>query len=186
MPSVFRKLDKARPLFDTVDKCILFLCKLLLVTDVLVTIYAVLGRYVSGYIPFIKDPAWSEEIVLTCMAYLAVLSAALAIRSGAHIRVTAMDRYLPKALIKSLDLLADLAMLFFAAVMLCEGWKYAYGLGAKGFYTSMPNLSLFWKYFPIPLAGVSMMVFLLESAYKHIKAFFIDEKAAGAKGGTAA
>ena len=63
----------------------------LLVVDILITSMAVAGRY----IPFIPDPAWSEEVVLTCMSYMAVLSAALAIRRGAHIRMTAFDRYLP-------------------------------------------------------------------------------------------
>ena len=38
-----------------------------------------------------------------------VLSAALAIRRGAHIRMTAFDVYLPKIAVKVLDILADLA-----------------------------------------------------------------------------
>ena len=52
------------------------------------------------------------------MAYMAVLSAALAIRRGAHIRMTALDSYLPKKLVKSLDILADVAVLVLAVIML--------------------------------------------------------------------
>ena len=44
-------------------------------------------------ISFIPDPSWSEEVVLTLMSYMAVLSAALAIRRKAHIRMTAFDRF---------------------------------------------------------------------------------------------
>lgn len=171
MPAIFVKLDKLKPVFDLISKAVLFLCKLLLIADVLITTMAVMGRY----IPFIPDPAWSEEIVLTCMAYMAVLSAALAIRSGTHIRMSALDRYLPPKLLKALDLLADVAVLLFAFVMLTQGWKYASGLGRKGFYTSLPKLSKFWMYFPIPLAGVSMIVFELESIYRHIRSFFVRE-----------
>ena len=171
MPAIFSKLDKLEPVFSFVSKVVLFLCKLLLIADVLITTIAVMGRYIS----FIPDPAWSEEMVLTCMAYMAVLSAALALRNGTHIRMTALDRYLPKTLLKALELLADAAVLFFSIVMLTEGWKYSVGLGSKGFYTSLPKLSKFWMYFPVPLAGISMIVFEIESVYKHVKAFFVKE-----------
>ena len=93
-------------------RVVLFLCKLLLVVDILITTMAVAGRYIS----FIPDPAWSEEVVLTCMSYMAVLSAALAIRRGAHIRMTAFDRYLPAKVVKSLDIIADLAVLALAVI----------------------------------------------------------------------
>ena len=149
----------------------LFLCKLLLVADILITCMSVLGRYV----PFIPDPAWSEEVVLTLMSYMAVLSAALAIRRNAHIRMTAFDRYLPSAVIKALDIISDLCVFALAIVMVVVGWKYASTLGAKGSYVSMPSVSRFWMYFPIPIAGVAMIVFELEALYTHIKNIFVKE-----------
>lgn len=152
-------------------KVVLFVCKLLLIGDVLITSMSVAGRYIS----FIPDPAWSEEVVLTCMAYMAVLSAALAIRNGSHIRMTALDSYLPKNLIKFLDILADVAVFALAVIMLTVGWKYASGIGAKGFYTSMPWLSRFWMYFPIPLAGAAMIIFESEVLYNHIKGIYVKE-----------
>ena len=133
---------------------------------------AVAGRYIS----FIPDPSWSEEVVLTFMAYMAVLSAALAIRRGAHIRMTAFDNYLPKGLVKFLDILSDVAVLLLAMVMIVVGWQYATGLGAKGFYTSIPKLSKFWMYFPVPLAGVAMLVFEIEALYNHIKSIVVKEE----------
>ena len=152
-------------------RVVLFLCKLLLVVDILITTMAVAGRYIS----FIPDPAWSEEVVLTCMSYMAVLSAALAIRRGAHIRMTAFDRYLPAKVVKSLDIIADLAVLALAVIMITVGWKYATGIGSKGTYVSMPKVSRFWMYFPVPLAGVAMLIFELEALYNHIKAICIRE-----------
>ncbi len=152
-------------------RVVLFLCKLLLVVDILITTMAVAGRYIS----FIPDPAWSEEVVLTCMSYMAVLSAALAIRRGAHIRKTAFDRYLPAKVVKSLDIIADLAVLALAVIMITVGWKYATGIGSKGTYVSMPKVSRFWMYFPVPLAGVAMLVFEVEALYNHVKSFFVKE-----------
>jgi len=165
MSSVFQSLDKLKPLYDKMYQFVMFLCKLLLVVDIGITCMSVVGRYV----PFIPDPAWSEEVVLTCMAYMAVLSAALAIRRGAHIRMTALDTYMPDAVVKALDILSDICVLILALIMIIVGWRYASGIGAKGTYVSMPWLSRFWMYFPVPLAGIAMVVFELEALYNHVK-----------------
>lgn len=172
MPKIFTTIDKIKPAYDMTYKVVLLICKLLLVTDILITSFAVAGRYIW----FIPDPSWSEEVVLTCMAYMAVLSAALAIRRGGHIRMTAFDRYLPKTVLKVLDLVADSGVLALATVMIVVGWGYASSIGAKGTYVSMPFLSRFWMYFPVPLAGVAMLVFEIEAIYNHIKAFFEKEE----------
>ena len=163
MSDFFKAVDKIKPAYDATYKFVLLICKLLLIGDIAITTMAVAGRYIS----FIPDPAWSEEIVLTFMAYMAVLSAALAIRRGAHIRMTAFDPYL--------DVLSDIAVLILAVVMIVVGWKYAMKIGAKGTYVSMPGLSKFWQYFPIPLAGVAMLIFELEALYNHIKAICLKE-----------
>ena len=171
MESFFKAVDKLKPVYDVTYKVMLFVCKLLLVADIIITSMSVFGRY----IPFIPDPSWTEEIVLTLMAYMAVLSAALAIRRGAHIRMTALDRYLPKNLIKVLDLLSDVCIMFLAFVMLIVGWQYASTIGSKGVYVSLPKLSRFWMYFPIPVAGFAMIIFEVEAIYNHIKGFFEKE-----------
>ncbi len=137
MSSVFKTIDKVKPAYDLTYKIVMFLCKLLLIADIAITAMSVTGRYVS----FVPDPSWSEEVVLTLMSYMAVLSAALSIRRGAHIRMTAFDRYLPKSMVKGLDILADVAVLLLALVMIVVGWSYATGIGSKGTYDSMPWLS---------------------------------------------
>lgn len=173
MAEMFKTIDKIKPAYDFVYQVFMVICKLLLVVDILITTMAVLGRYV----PFIPDPAWSEEVVLTCMSYMAVLSAALAIRRKSHIRMTALDPYLPKGVVKFLDILADVAVLALSVIMIVVGWQYATGLGAKGNYVSMPKVSRFWMYFPVPLAGVAMLVFELEALYGHLKGLVLGEEA---------
>lgn len=172
MPALLKKLEPLRPLYDLMYRFVLLVCKLLLVLDIAITSFAVVGRFV----PFIPDPAWSEEVVLTLMSYMAVLSAALAIRRNAHIRMTTFDRYLPSVLVKILDLLSDFAVLALALVMLLVGWRYSTGLGALGSYVSMPWLSKFWQYFPIPVAGIAMLVFELERIFMDFEAFYGKEE----------
>jgi len=172
MPKIFSTIDKIEPAYKMVYNVVLFLCKVLLVTDILITSMAVLGRFV----PFVPDPSWSEEVVLTLMAYMAVLSAALAIRQDSHIRITVFDRYLPKKMIVISDLIIDIALLILAIIMIVEGWKFSWDVGLLGFYISLPWLSNFWKYFPVPLAGVAMLIFELELVYKHIKKIYQKEE----------
>jgi len=168
MPKIFNILDKLKPAYDMAYKIILFICKILLVADIAITTFAVAGRF----IPFISAPAWCEEIVLTLMSYMAVLSAALAIRRGAHIRMSVFDRYLSKKLILVLDILSDVALFILSYVMVTVGWKYAVQIGSKGAYSSMPGLSRLWMYLPVPVAGVAMFIFQLEVFYNHIKSFW--------------
>ena len=120
MPAIFEKIDKIKPAYDITYKVVMFICKILLIADILITSMSVAGRY----IPFIPDPAW-----------------------------------------------------ILAVIMITVGWKYASGIGSKGTYVSMPKVSRFWMYFPVPLAGVAMLIFELEALYNHIKVFFVKEEA---------
>lgn len=173
MPAFFKAIEKIKPVYDWTYKVLMFVCKLLLIGDILITTWAVVGRY----IPFISDPHWSEEIVLTFMAYMAVLSATLAIRRRAHIRMTAFDTYLPKKVLLVSDLLADIAVMALGVVLIIYGVRFCNSpLSIRGKYASLPNLSKFWQYLPIPVAGVGMIVFELEQVFQHLEELFIKEE----------
>ena len=172
MPALFRTLEKIKPVYDWTYKILMFICKLLLIGDIVITAWAVAGRY----IPFISDPHWSEEIVLTLMVYMAVLSATLAIRRGAHIRMTAFDSYLPKKVLLVSDILADIAVLVLGVVLVYYGIKFCNSpLSLRGKYASLP-LSKFWQYLPIPVAGVGMIIFEVEQIFLHIEALYLENK----------
>ena len=172
MPALFRTLEKIKPVYDWTYKVMMFICKLLLIGDIVITAWAVTGRYV----PFISDPHWSEEIVLTLMVYMAVLSATLAIRRGAHIRMTAFDSYLPKKVLLVSDILADIAVMVLGVVLVYYGIKFCNSpLSLRGKYASLP-LSKFWQYLPIPVAGAGMIIFELEQIFQHIEALYLENK----------
>ncbi|MBQ7867020.1 MAG: TRAP transporter small permease [Clostridia bacterium] len=172
MPKIFHALDKVKPVYDIAEKIMMFICKLLLIADILVTCYMVIGRYVS----FIPAPVWGEQVVLTLMVYMAVLSATLAIRNNAHIRMTCFDPFLPQIVVRVLDIISDILVMVLGFVMLKHGWTAAIKLGSRGFYDSLPWLSRFWMYLPVPVAGVGMIIFEIEQLYQHIKVFFIKEE----------
>ena len=187
MSKIFTTLDKLRPVYDVTDKIVMILCKLLLIADICITAYSVAGRLIGGMelsgggfvrdiIPLLRDPSWTEEVVLTLMRYMAVLSAAIAIRHEKQIRMDVFDPFLPKKLLLSLNILSDVVVLILGWVMLTSGWKYATGLGSFGKYVSMPWLSKFWMYFPIPLAGFAMIIFEIERIYEHIRSLFVKEE----------
>ena len=170
MPKVFSVLDKIKPVYDITYKIVMFICKILLIIDIIVTIYMVIGRYIT----FIDAPVWGEQIVLTLMVYMTVLSATLAIRRNAHIRMTALDKYLPKIAVKSLDLLSDIAVTALGVILLVYGIKVCQSPLAKfGKYDSIPSLSRVWMYLPMAIAGGTMIIFEIEQIYNHIKAFFV-------------
>ncbi|NLZ54905.1 MAG: TRAP transporter small permease [Thermoanaerobacteraceae bacterium] len=171
MSKLFSTIERFKPAYDMAYKLVLFICKMLLIIDILIATMVVCGRYIS----FIPSPPWSEEIILTCMAYMAVLSAALAIRRKAHIRMTAFDKYLPKKLVTFLDIISDIAVLVLAIVMIVVGWRYAVQIGSKGTYVSMPTVSRFWMYLPIPVAGIAMFIFQIEVLLNNIKDLFANE-----------
>lgn len=188
MPKVFQTLDKVRPVYDWTEKIVMLLCKLLLIADICVAAYSVAGRLIGGIelsdgrfirniIPFLKDPSWTEEVVLTVMSYMAVLSAAIAIRKEKHIRMDAFDPFLPKKVLLVLNIMADVMVLVLGVIMTVKGWGYAARLGKFGKYVSMTWLSKFWMYFPVPLAGIAMVIFELERIYQHIRSIFVKEEA---------
>ncbi len=169
MRGLFKALSVIRPLYDITDKLVMLICKLLLIADIVITSMSVAGRYIS----WIPDPAWSEQMVLTFMVYMAVLSATLAIRKRAHIRMTSFDKYLPDSLVKWLDLLSDAAVFALGIIMLVYGIKVCQSpLARFGKYESIPTLSRFWMYLPIPVAGGSMAIFELEQIFLRLEDIF--------------
>ena len=159
MKKFLQVCGKIRPFYSAVYKVVMLLCKLMLIADILVTSWVVLQRFV----PSIPPANWGEEVILTLMVYMAVLSASLAIRRNAHIRMTLFDNKLPKKAIPYLDLFSDILVLILAFIMAFEGLKLANKI--PGFFIALTWLPKFWQYFPISLAGFAMIFFEIERIY---------------------
>ena len=58
-----------KQVFNRVYQCIMILCKIFLIIEILIAALVVGTRYLPG----IVVPTWSEETILTCMIYMAML-----------------------------------------------------------------------------------------------------------------
>ncbi len=103
------------------------------------------------------------------MVYMAVLSATLAIRNRAHIRMTAFDKYMSKKNLLISDMISDIAVFLLGVFLFAYGMKICISpLVMLGRYASIPGLSKFWQYFSVPVAGAGMAIFELEQIYMRI------------------
>lgn len=159
MKNVLKACRKIQPLYKAIYNVVMLLCKLMLIADILITSWVVLQRFV----PAIPPANWGEEAILTLMVYMAVLSASLAIRRNAHIRMTLFDNKLPKKMIPFLDLFSDIVVLVLAFIMAFEGLKLANTI--PGTFIALTWLPKFWQYFPVSLAGFAMIFFEIERVY---------------------
>ena len=60
MREFFHSVDKLKPAYDKAYQFVMFVCKMLLVADILITCMSVVGRYVS----FIPDPHGQKKLFL--------------------------------------------------------------------------------------------------------------------------
>lgn len=80
----------------------LLLCVLIFAVMVYSVSYGVLGRY----LPFIRNPRWTQELAILCMVWLCFLGAGYAIKEGLHVRMTILEFVIPKKVAAFLHRLA--------------------------------------------------------------------------------
>ena len=144
-----------RAFFNAIYEAYLTFCRILFVIMIVITGYTVLGRLVLK-----SSPAWGEELVLMCMVYMALVSAALAIKTNSHIRISLLDYVLPKKAIAWLDLLAYILMGLFSVFMIVGGGQYAM-LMRNVRFTGL-DMSSMWLYMSVPIAGIAMLLIVIE------------------------
>lgn len=82
-------LDK---LADGVSLLMLLLCVGIFALMVFSVSYGVIGRY----LPFVKNPRWTQELGILCMVWLCFIGAGYAIKEGLHVRMSIIDYLVPK------------------------------------------------------------------------------------------
>ncbi len=143
--------------FELLRKTIMVACKIFLIAQVIIVSYVVFGRYILN-----KTPGWGEEGALLFMVWFCLISAALAIKTDTHLRVTAIDAILPPKAIRFLDFFNLFIMGCFAIFMIIEG----YNITVLSHLNIMPGLRIqsSFLFASVPVAGVSMLIVLIEKA----------------------
>ncbi len=141
--------------YDYIYLFFLTLCKLLFIVTVVVTAYLVFGRFILH-----SQPVWGEEIVLMSITYMALISAALAIRDDSHMKMTIIEFMIPKKWVNVLKIIALIVICIFALFMVVEGIKFAYIMRLS----KMTGLQIktTWLYLAVPVSGVAIILMVSE------------------------
>jgi TRAP-type C4-dicarboxylate transport system permease small subunit len=130
-------------------------CKICFIAMVALTTYVVFNRYI------VKSPlSWGEPVVLMFMVYMALVSAALAIRKDSHIRMQIIDFFLPRKAVAFFRGAAHVCIFFFGIFMIWNGWKFTIQAG-RNLMTGVGIKSL-WLYVAVPVAGVAICLMEIE------------------------
>lgn len=129
-------------------------CKLVLLTMVIIISYTVFGRFILN-----RTPTWGEELSIFCMVWLAVLGSALAVRNGIHIRMTIIDYLIPEGLKVWVHRGAYLVIMFVGFVFLFAG-SALFELD-KGSIIGALGISRKWLALALPVGGASQILMVI-------------------------
>ena len=130
-------------------------CALFLAIMVTTVFYQVLARYWLE----VATP-WAEEVAVYCFIWSVLLGTALGVRDNSHLVCEFLPASLPRPLDRSLDAFAFVMAAVTGIVFLWFGADYA-RLGMTRLSYSM-GFPMFYIYVSMPIAGASMLLFLVE------------------------
>ncbi|MDR2053266.1 MAG: TRAP transporter small permease [Treponema sp.] len=148
-------MERVTKFFDAVYAIFMFTCKICFIAMVIITSYVVFNRYVLK-----QGQTWGEPVVLMCMVYMSLVSAALAIRKDSHIRMMIVDFFLPKKAVCVMRGFAQVCIFFFGMFMIIYGWRFSIQAG-RNLMTGVGIRSL-WLYVACPVAGLAICLMEIE------------------------
>lgn len=120
----------------------------------------VLSRFV-----FNVSVGWSAELSRYLLIWLTWLSASYAIRKNEHIRITILIDKLPKIVRKWVEFIVLIIWSFFTIVMAIVGADVVSKIKLTGQQTTTLGLSMWIVYLIIPLAGLLMLIRIIQQLY---------------------
>lgn len=141
--------------FDGVYWLFMTSCKISFAGMVLICASVVFNRYVLKY-----SMTWGEPVVLMCMVYMSLVSAALAIRKDTHIRMQLIDYVASKTVVNIMRGAAQVGIFFFGVFMIWYGWKFS--LVARRNIMTGVGIRSIWLYLACPAAGIAICLMEIE------------------------
>ena len=144
-------------LIKAADIVVEYVCKIMLLIQLIVVSGVVFGRYFFSY-----SPAWGEELALFAMVWFGLLSASIRVRDDAHLSLTFMDNYLPEKIIKIRDLIVMILIALFGLFLLVQGIN----LVDMTRNNSLPGMGISssFLYASVPAAGLAILIQLIARA----------------------
>ncbi len=148
-------MAKITRFFDYIYAFFMTTCKIAFIAMVAICAIVVANRYVIK-----SQMTWGEPIVLMCMVYMSLVSAALAIRKDTHIRMQIVDFICPQKAISVFRAFAQVLIFGFGIFMIIYGWQFTV-LAGRNVMTGVGIRSM-WLYVACPVAGVAMCLMEIE------------------------
>ena len=138
-------------LIKIVDRVVEYICKFMLVVQLVVVSGVVVGRYV-----FNVTPAWGEEMALFAMVWFGLLSASIGVRDDTHLCLSLFDDKLSKTAKQVRDAFVFLMIASFGLFLIVQGVKMI-ELTRNNSLPGM-KISSSWLYAAIPVSGVAIIM----------------------------
>ena len=123
----------------------------LLVAAVGVAFIAVIYRYALD-----SALSWSFEVSLALLTYITFLGAYLALRTGAHLRVTILVDRMPRGVRGAAFLMNQVIIAIIGWIMFWEGGRQVLRFADQT--TNVLEVSTAWYYAAIPAAGILILI----------------------------
>ena len=134
----------------TIGSVIEVIAALLVAAEVVILFSGVIARYVVH-----RPLTWSDELASTLFLWLAMLGSVIAVRHGAHMRMTALVGMMSRSRQQFFDALAIVAALAFLLLIIYPAFDYAH---EESFITTPAlELSGAWRAAAFP-AGIALMI----------------------------
>jgi TRAP-type transport system small permease protein len=134
-------------------------CRFLLVVEVLVISYVVISRYL-----FHASPRWGEELARLLLIWFGFISAALALRTDTHARITLFEKLLTDRGKKVLYVVNQVIIFLFSLFLLFSGSKIA-STTARAILPGL-EIARSWLYISLPVAGITYLMTVVEKLVK--------------------
>lgn len=148
-------MEKVKKFFDFVYRFFMVTCQIMFCCMVVICFAVVVNRYV-----FKTPMSWGEPIVLLCMVYMSMVSAALAIRKDTHVRMQIIDFFLPKKAVCVLRAAGQILIFGFGVFMIVCGAQFTQ-LAGRNIMTGV-GIKSSWLYIACPIAGAAMCLMEIE------------------------
>lgn len=134
---------------------------LLIYAILLLTSLQVFFRYVLSY-----PLGWTEELARYVFIWAVFLGAAVVARSREHVSVQLFHAYLPARARTAIQVINDVAVLAFLAIILWPALGYAiYAFRLKSIATEIP---MFFVYVSVPVASGLMILHIVHNIYRDL------------------
>lgn len=152
-------------ILNTLEQTLKIICGVIISIIVLCLFYAVVMRYV-----FHQPPAWSMEASRYLFIWMVILSAVLITREQSHIQITFVVNLLPEKLRFIWSNIIQMLMLAFCWIMIQQGVSILPMVSEAS--SPILGISMGWLYLSIPVGGILMGVYILETIVLSLSDYF--------------